>query len=387
MTIIPRDTLIKLSRALLDQREVDAVTQVMLHTAYLGMGSLVREFEEKLQSFLATTRTVVAVNTGTSALHLAVESCCPPGSEVLVPTITFVASYQAIRAARCVPVSCDVDPDSGCLDLADASRRVTPRTRAVMPVHYAGRPMHMHALQSFAKTHGVRVIEDAAHALGSRCDGRMIGAQGDITCFSFDGIKNITCGEGGAIITDDAQVIQRAQDARLLGVEKDTEKRYGSQRSWEFDVKAPGYRYHMGNLYAAIGLTQLAKAPEMFAHRQVLTARYDRALREVKGVQLFPLADPNIVPHIYPIRVLGGRRDALKDALQQYRIETGIHYYPNHWLSLFGGKRGTLPRAEQLYSELLTLPLHCGLGLDDIDYVTEVVRQFLTLHSASCSSC
>lgn len=205
----------------------------------------------------------------------------------------------------------------------------------------------------------------------------MIGSFGDITCFSFDGIKNITCGEGGAIVTSDKKVLQRIQDARLLGVERDSEKRYSGQRSWEFDVTTQGYRYHMSNLNAAIGLAQLKKAPTLFSRRQELTAEYHRALSSLDSVILFPLRADHIIAHIYPIRVLNGKRDVLRDYLLKQNIETGIHYFPNHLLTFYGKQKGALPKTEQLYNELLTLPLHPDISAQDQDFIIANVKQGL----------
>jgi dTDP-4-amino-4,6-dideoxygalactose transaminase len=158
------------------------------------------------------------------------------GDEVLVPTLTYVATFQAVSACGAIPVACDVRRADGLLDLEDAARRITPRTKAVMPVHYASFPGDLDALYAFAERHGLRVVEDAAHAFGCEYKGRRIGSFGDVACFSFDGIKNITSGEGGAIVSSDPEIIARAMDARLLGVIKDSEKRYAGERSWEFDV-------------------------------------------------------------------------------------------------------------------------------------------------------
>ena len=219
--------ILRLSRSIVGEAEAAAVSRVITQSGYLGMGDEVRLFEEEVAAYLGVpSERVMAVNTGTAALHLAMESALEPGSEVLIPSLTFVASFQAALDAGCVPVPCDIDPATGLLDLADAAKRITPATRAVMPVHYAGNPALLDTVYDFAAAHSLRVIEDAAHAFGSVHAGRKVGSFGDIVCFSFDGIKNITCGEGGAVITADQTAAQRVRDARLLSVENDTEKRY-----------------------------------------------------------------------------------------------------------------------------------------------------------------
>jgi dTDP-4-amino-4,6-dideoxygalactose transaminase len=208
---------------------------------------------------------------GTAALQLALQAAgIWQGDEVLVQSLTYVASFQAISATGARPVACDVDAETLCLDWRDAEKRLTPRTKAVMPVHYAGGVGALDEIYAFAEKYGLRVIEDAAHAFGTEYQGKKVGEFGDIVCFSFDGIKNITSGEGGCIVTNDEEVLRKVRDARLLGVEKDTEKRFSGGRSWEFDVTAQGWRYHMSNIMAAIGLEQLKRFPENASQRQVL---------------------------------------------------------------------------------------------------------------------
>jgi len=372
--------MIKISKALVGSAELEAMGRVIREDGYLGIGREVRAFEEELQEYLGGQgRQVICLNSGTAALHLAVQAVTNPGDEVLVQSLTFVASFQAISAAGAVPVACEVNPDTVTLDLEDAARRITPRTRAVMPVHYASNPGDLEAIYQFAQGYGLRVIEDAAHAFGCTYQGRKIGSFGDLVCFSFDGIKNITSGEGGAVVTSDPRVIQSVQDARLLGVHRDTEKRYQGARSWEFDVHHQGYRYHLSNLFAAIGRVQLRRFEGEFKPRRIeLAQKYRSAFTGREDLQLFQ-GDPGaIVPHIFPIRVLHGKRDGLRQFLQERGIEGGIHYKPNHLLSFYGGKNGLLPITEKLYEELLTLPLHPELRNEDIDHIIVSVKEFLS---------
>ncbi len=373
--------MIKISKSVVGAAELEAMGRVMREDGYLGMGREVRAFEEELKAYLGgpEDRQVICLNSGTAALHLAVPAITRPGDEVLVQSLTFVATFQAISAAGAVPVACEVYPETVTLDLEDAARRITPRTRAVMPVHYASNPGDLEAIYGFARRHGLRVIEDAAHAFGGTDQGRKIGSFGDLACFSFDGLKNITSGEGGAVVTSDPGVIQAIQDARLLGVQRDTEKRYQGARSWEFDVQHQGYRYHLSNLFAAVGRVQLGRFEGEFKPRRVEVAqKYRQALAGRSNLQLLA-GDPGpIVPHIFPVRVLNGKRDGLRQFLQDRGIETGIHYKPNHLLSFYGGGRESLPVTERLYEELLTLPLHPGLGDEEIDYTIAAVSEFLS---------
>lgn len=366
--------MMRLAKSIVGKEEADAAARVILEDGYLGMGAEVQRFEEDLARYMGVPpRQVTCVSSGTAAVQLAVQSVLEPGDEILVQSLTFVATYQAISAAGVIPVPCEVRPETLTIDLEDAAQRCTPRTRGIMPVHYASHPAGRRAVYDFARARGLRVIEDAAHAFGCTVEGKPMGNSGDLICFSFDGIKNITSGEGGAIVTGDEAAGARMRDARLLGVEKDSDARYSGQRSWEFDVKRQGYRYHMSNIFAAIGRVQLARLDgELAPARVALARRYREGLADVPGITLLETELGPVVPHLMPIRVLDGRRDGVRAALEAERIQTGIHYKPNHLLTLYGGTP-RLPVTERLYEEILSLPLHPGLTTDDVDRVCQAV--------------
>jgi len=366
---------IRLSRSSVGAEEKEALARV-IDGAYLGMGEEVRLFEAEIAALIGGGREVVCTSTGTAALHLAV-SCLDIGSgdEVIVPTITYVASFQAVSATGARPVACDVRAGDVFLDLKDAEKRLTARTRAIMPVHYASGAGGLAEVYAFARANNLRVIEDAAHSFGNDRDGVKVGASGDIVCFSFDGIKNITCGEGGAIVTGDATLAQRLRDARLLGVEKDTDARYGGRRTWTFDVKHQGFRYHMSNLMAALGRAQLRKLDRFVARRRALAARYVQAFAGLNGLSTLELDWPHIVPHIFVVKVRDGARGALAEHLKAEGIETGFHYQPNHQLTFFKADY-SLPVAEKLADELLTLPLHAELTDEEQDRVIIAVMGY-----------
>ncbi|HEC15238.1 MAG TPA: DegT/DnrJ/EryC1/StrS family aminotransferase [Sedimenticola sp.] len=369
--------LLRLSKASLGPAEHKAV-QRPLERAFLGMGSEVRAFEEELATYLG--RPVVCVVNGTAALQLALQACgIGRGDEVLVPSLTYVASFQAIAATGATPVACDIREDSCTLDSADAGRRLTARARAVMPVHYAGGVGTLDEVCTFAAEHGLRVVEDAAHAFGSTHRGVPVGGSGDIACFSFDGIKNITSGEGGCVVSDDATVLARVRDARLLGVENDTAARFSSQRSWDFDVTAQGWRYHMSDIMAAIGRVQLGRRAELAARRQALAQQYVEALRGHAEIRPVLQSFDTVVPHIFPVRIIGLRdRDGLRRVLRERGIETGVHYRPNHTLSYFTRPgQAPLPVTERVYAELLTLPLHPDLTATDIGFICDALNAAL----------
>ncbi|BAV92319.1 DegT/DnrJ/EryC1/StrS family aminotransferase [Candidatus Desulfovibrio trichonymphae] len=381
---------LRLSRSIVGKAEADAVSRVLLEDGYLGMGNEVRLFEEELAAYLGVLPTqVIAVNTGTAALHLALEALAAlrdaAGGEVLVPSLTFLASFQAVTAAGLRPVACDVLRETGTLDINDAEKRLTVKTFAVMPVDYASNPWHLDEVHDFARRKGIRVVEDAAHAFGCVHGGRKIGSFGDMVCFSFDGIKNITSGEGGLVVAFDAQAARLVSDARLLSVENDAEKRFAGIRSWDPDVKRQGWRYHMSNIMAAIGRVQLARLDTEFAPaRRALAALYKERLSGLDGI-VFLQTDPddNIVPHILPARITDGRKDPVKQALARVGIPTGVHYKPNHLLSFFGGGAVRLPAAEQLHAELVSLPLHPGLSRQDVESVCKAIRETLATVSVT----
>lgn len=370
--------LIRLSRSIVGSSEVKALSDVILHDGYLGMGRYVRDFEAELKRYLGV-KYAVCVNSGTAALHMALMAAgLKKGDEVLVQSLTYVACFQAISATGAIPVACEVVPGSCTIDLKDARKRLTRRTKAIMPVHYASRPGEFDEILKFAGSNGLRVVEDAAHAFGGIYKGKKIGSFGDITCFSFDGIKNITCGEGGVVVTNDKKAAEFVMDTRLLAIKNDTGKRYKGLRSWSFDVEHQGYRYHMSNLFAAIGLAQFKRLEGEFKpKRQRLAKIYHKALKGVRGIILFPDNYDEIIPHIFPIRVLAGRRNSLKRHLALNNIESGIHYYPNHLLTYFGAGSLKLPVTEKIYGELLSLPLHPGLSGQQQDKVINCVVDFL----------
>jgi dTDP-4-amino-4,6-dideoxygalactose transaminase len=366
--------MIRLSKSIIGNKEIEAVTKV-LQKEFLGMGDEVGLFEKELSDFIG--RQVVCVNTGTSALQLALQAIdLKQGDEVLIQSLTYVASFQAISATGAIPVSCEIDPEFLCIDLKDAQAKLTEKTKAIMPVHYSGSPGNLDAVYTFAQKNKLRVIEDAAHAFGSIYQERLIGNYGDIVCFSFDGIKNITCGEGGAITSGDETVLNRIKDLRLLGVIKDSDNRYQNLRSWNFDVVEQGWRYHMSNIMAAIGRVQLTRFDEFKQKRQELARMYVSNLNKVSSIQLLDIDYNTVVPHIFVILIKDGKRDDVKRKLEADGIQLGIHYKPNHLLSYYKSQY-KLPLTEEIYLELTTLPLHPDLSGEDVNWICDKIKYVL----------
>lgn len=371
MESIAPDKIIRLSKSCLGDAEKQAVMGI-LDREFLGMGDEVQQFELALSDFFG--RQAVCVVNGTAALQLALQACgIGAGDEVLVQSLTYVASFQAISATGAIPVACDVNSETLTLDWRDAEKRLTPKTKAVMPVHYSGGVGALDEIYAFANRYGLRVIEDAAHAFGTVFQGNRVGGFGDIACFSFDGIKNITSGEGGCIVTDDQEILRKVQDARLLGVEKDTAKRYTGQRSWEFDVKGQGWRYHMSNIMAGIGLVQLQRFPKFAATRQLLAHCYNELLYHHSRIQLLPIDFNKVVPHIYVLHIKGlSNRKDLQASLLEQGVQTGFHYQPNHLLSLYQNSTlQQLPVTDFVFPKLLSLPMHPDLDENDIKLISK----------------
>lgn len=375
MSEIERKTPIRLSKSSVGALEKDAVARV-LDAGYLGIGEETRLFEEELCQYIGNQREVICVNTGTSALHLSLECLgVGYGDEVIVPSITYLASFQAIAATGAKAVACDVSLETGFLCVDDARKRVSSSTKAIMPVHYASHSKGLTEVYDFARESGLRVVEDAAHAFGCIDNDSKVGALGDVVCFSFDGIKNITCGEGGAIVTGDKQLAQRLRDARLLGVERDTEKRFEGKRSWSFEVRNKGFRYHLSNIMAAIGRVQLERIDTFSKVRRRCAISYARLLAPIEGVRLMDFDYEGVIPHIFVVRVTEGQRDGLASYLRQNNIECGIHYQANHRLDLFKTTY-ELPKSELLADEALTLPLHAELQEEDVLYIVRKVQEY-----------
>ena len=369
--------LIRLSKSCIGDAEKEAVLDV-LNREYLGMGQEVQLFENMLTEYFGQEATCV-VN-GTAALQLALQAAgVGYGHEVLVPSITYVASFQAISATGATPIACEIDPETFCLDVKDAELRISKNTKAIMPVHYAGGTGPLAEYYALASKYDLRVIEDAAHAFGSSYNGKLIGSFGDIICFSFDGIKNITSGEGGCIVTNDSEIIEKIKTSRLLGVEKDTEARFSQKRSWDVNVSAQGWRYHMSNIMAAIGVAQLKKVDEISTRRRKLAQRYNAKLESVAGVRPLISDFTNIVPHIYVVYIEGRfDRILLRETMLSEGIETGLHYTPNHLLDYFSGPViKALPITEQSFPKILSLPLHPDLTFEDVDSVCTVLSSAL----------
>lgn len=371
--------LIRLSKSCIRDVEKQAVMRV-LDKEFLGMGEEVRIFEDRLSEFFG--RPTVCVVNGTAALHLALQACgIGNGDEVLVPSITYVASFQAISATGAIPVACDVEKETFCLDCNDAEKRITSKTKAIMPVHYSGGVGKLDKIYTLAENYNLKVVEDAAHAFGTTFKNQKVGSFGDIACFSFDGIKNITSGEGGCIVTDDEEILRLVKDARLLGVEKDSDKRYSGQRSWEFEVRKQGWRYHMSDIMAAIGISQLNRFNEIKFKRRSLAKFYYDELKKIPSIKLINHNYKEVVPHIFVILLSSNySRSSVIEMLKDKGISTGIHYAPNHLHSYYKSDSNTiksLKTVNEIYEKIITIPLHEDLTNEEQIYIINNLRKIV----------
>ena len=364
-----------------DRREIDAAA-ASIRSGWLTTGPRVREFEERLARSVGA-RHGIAVNSCTAALHLALAAAgVGPGDEVLTSPYTFAATGEAILYLGARPRFADIDPRTLNLDPAQAERRLTRRTAAIVPVHIAGLPCDLEALRGVARKRRIPIVEDAAHALGAAIDGRPIGALSEMTCFSFYATKNLATGEGGMITLDDTRTAERLRRLSLHGLSRDAWKRYARGGSWRYDVVELGFKYNLTDVAAAIGLAQLEKFPEMQRRRRRLAQRYTRLLAGEEAFET-PCEGSGVTHawHLYVLRlrpgVLRAGRDRFCELLAAAGIGHSVHFLPLHLFSYyrksFGYRRGAFPHTERESARAFSLPLHPGLTRADQDRIVETL--------------
>ncbi len=359
--------------------EVNSVAEVLL-SGWTALGPKTAAFEEAFSKYIDVPH-VVGLNSCTTALDFAVKlKRLRPGTEVIVPTITFVSTAHAVVYNQCVPVFADVYEDTMTINSEDVCDKLTKKTGAIIAVHYAGRPADIDTLHSY--TGGTTIIEDAAHACGASYKGRKAGACSNIGCFSFQAVKNLSAGDGGALALWDKDfykedLFARAKRLRWLGIDRGTWDRTSKQGSylWEYSVDEVGYKGHMNDITAAIALVQLSRLDDMNNVRRRIAARYTEAFKYSPYITVPPQDNEDYVSswHIYCIRC--EKRNELIDYLKNKGISTGVHYKPIHLYSCYG-KQPHLPVAEKLFESILSLPMYTTMTDDDIDYVIENVLGF-----------
>ena len=371
-----RNPLIRLSKPFIGPKEQLAASRV-LDSHYLGMGEFVKEFESSLAEYIG--RKVVCVSSGTAALHLALQACnIGSGDEVLVPSFTYLASFQAITATGAKPIPIDLDKESLRINLQDLESKITSKTRAIMPVHYIGYCANIDSVYEIAKKYQLRVIEDAAHSFGSDWKGKKIGFYGDIICFSFDAIKNITAIEGGCVVTGDQAVIENIASSRLLGLIGDDNRRYENKRVYAGRLSGQGWRYHMGNLNAAIGNEQLKQINFFAERRRSLARKYDEAFISTIGIEIFLHDYSQIIPHTYMILVNSRQKKSeVISICADLNIEIGQGYHPNHLHEEYAIEGFLYPNTDELHERVIALPLHVGLSDKEQDRVINTIKNVI----------
>ena len=350
-----------------------------LDVGWLGMGSTTKEFEERISDFLELQdRYVVTTNTGTSALHIALlVAGIGPGDEVITPSFNYVADHQAIQMTGASVVMCDILENNLGIDCKKAEKLITEKTKAIIPLHFAGIPCDQKEVFELAKKYKLRIIEDAMHAFGTSIDNKKIGSYGDITCFSFDPVKIITSIDGGCVIVNTKEEVEKLHRLRFLGVDKDVIQRYKNNRSWDYDVLNEGFRYHLNNISAALGISQIKRVEEFIQSRQKICQRYNDAFKNIQEVKIPQTDFSNISPFIYSLRVLNGKRGELIEYLKNQNIDVGIHFIPVHKHEYFkNSKCGNMDITNKVVQEVLTLPLHSLMEEESICRVINGVRDF-----------
>jgi perosamine synthetase len=356
------------------EEEFQAVREVMA-SGWVGLGPKTAEFEQKFAEYLGV-RHAVALNSGTAALHLAMMAAGVEGKEVVTTPLTFVSTNHAILYVGGKPVFADVEAATGNIDPDSVRKRITKKTRAIVCVHYGGRPCKMEALELLAKEHNLVLIEDAAHGCGGEYRGRKLGAIGSLGCFSFHAVKNLATGEGGMLVTNDDAAAARLRKLRWLGISKDTWSREEQKHySWRYTVEELGFKYHMNDIPAAIGLVQLRRLDEMNARRAAWARRYDEALADLEWIDR-PVAEPNTKPSWHNYAIQTDQRDDLNAYLADRDISTGVHYLPNNHYPMYKTCKGPTPVCDRIWKRLLTLPLYPDLTEEDFSRIVTGIREF-----------
>lgn len=372
----------------LEEQEIDSVVSVM-RSGWLTTGSQAMEFEKEFASYVGGGVQAVAVNSNTAGMHLALEALgIGPGDEVIVPTLTFTATAEVVRYLGADPVIVDVNPDDLCIDVDAAAAAVTPRTRAIMPVHFGGMPCRMDRIHALAKSAGIAVVEDAAHAIPCRFADVQVGASGSAAAvFSFYANKTITTGEGGMVVSADPAIIKRTKVMRLHGIDRDAFQRFTTNSSqWQYDVVAPGFKYNMTDVAAALGRHQLQRADRLYERRHAIAMRYNEAFADLP-IKLPPAGSADRLHswHLYVIRLERTAplsRDAFLAHLSTQGVGFSVHYRPLHrltyWRERYHLDDARFPVASQHADTCVTLPLFPAMSDREIERVIEVVRAALS---------
>lgn len=373
-------------RPSIGEEEIAAVTDC-LRSGWLTTGPKTAAFEQAFTQFLGGGLDSVAVNSATAALHLGLEALgVGPGDEVIVPTLTFTATAEVVRYLGAQPVLVDIEPATFCIDPDCVEAAITSRTKVIMPVHFAGRMCDMTRLRAIADRHGVKILDDAAHALPAHHQGVTVGKSGaDVTAFSFYANKTMTTGEGGMLVTADPAIAARSRTMRLHGIDRDVFNRFTDPRaSWVYDVVAPGFKYNMTDIASALGLVQLRRAEDFRRIRADRAALYDQAFANLPLIlPPHPAKGDSHSWHLYIVQLKEDApidRDAFILALKERGVGISVHYRPLHQMTVWKPfcEGASFPQADLAFSRCVSLPLFMAMSDAEQDRVIEVVRDVLT---------
>lgn len=379
---------IPFARPDIGEEEIAAVVDT-LRSGWLSVGPKAVAFEEAFARAVGAPYAISA-SSATAGLHLGLDALgIGPGDDVLVPTLTFTATAATVCHVGATPRLVDCEPDTLNMCPADAARKWTPRTKLLVPVHFAGHACDMDALGALAASHAAPVMEDAAHALPASYRGRRVGSLSRLTVFSFYATKNLATGEGGMVTTADAELAERIRRRRLHGMTRDAWKRYSDSGTWRYDVAYPGYKYNLTDINAALGLVQLRRLTSMQAERRRVVAAYQHLLADVEALEL-PTTRPEIEHawHLFVVRLHLDRlrvgRDEVIRELTAARIGTSVHFIPLHELSYYrdhlGATAADVPVAAREWQRVISLPLYPTLSDASVARVAETLRAILRRH-------
>jgi dTDP-4-amino-4,6-dideoxygalactose transaminase len=368
--------------------EIDAVVDV-LKSSWLAPGPRVKAFEAAFAAY-AGTKHAIALDSATAGMHLALVSMgIGAGDEVITTPTTFAASVNVIIHAGATPVLADIRLDDYCIDPAAIKSAITPRTKAILPVHHGGSACRMNEIMAIARAHNLRVVEDAAHGIGTEVAGRQIGGWGDATVFSFYPTKNVTTGRGGMLTTDDDALAERARLLALHGMSNDAWDRYTDRGSWAYRVLAAGYNYTMSDFQAALGHAQFSRIDEFQRRRREIAMAYNARFAPLPEIVL-PIERPGSTHawHLYVVRLRGEMRTISRDefivAMKERGIGTSVHFIPIHhhpyYRETFGWAPGDFPVADEAFASMVSLPLYTRMTDADVDRVASAVEEIVQGH-------
>lgn len=388
MKTINESRIVPYFRLELDDDEIDSVVDV-LRSGWLTTGPQVAAFEQEFAEFVGGGVKAVAVASNTAGLHLVLESLgIGPGDEVIVPTLTFTATAEVVRYLGAEVSFVDVIPDTLCIDPKAIEAAITPKTRAIIPVHFGGRPCEMDQIYAIANSRGISVVDDAAHAIPTEIDGVHIGAGSSAAAvFSFYANKTLTTGEGGMIVSRDPKLIARCKAMRLHGIDRDSFERFTSSASqWRYDVVAPGFKYNLSDIAGALGRSQLQRVEKHQAARQDIALRYLNELAELPLIlPALPAENQKHSWHLFPVQLpvdMKMTRDEFEESLSQRGVGYSVHYRPLHqmtyWRTRYGLGDKQFPMATSYASRCLSLPIFPSMQTREVSQVIEVLHDVLT---------